>query len=269
MFLKPSVATALVLGLVLALPALGQDPKAPSQVGKPPEGINKSFEHPDVKKYVERFETEDREVYAKRQEIVEAIGLAEGMNVADVGAGTGAFTQLFAEKVGPAGKVFAVDIAPEFLEHIAVESKKQGHKQVRTVKADQESTHLPKDSVDVIFLCDVYHHLEKPSLTLKSIREALKPSGRLVVVEFDRREGKSRDFILKHVRAGKDEFLKEIQLAGFIPTELKDPPKLKENFVAAFIKLDDSPEPTTPQPPKPKTKTNTKKRSRPSPETRN
>lgn len=271
MFLKQSVATALVMGLVVALPAPGQDTKAPPKGSKPPKGINKSFEHPDVEKYLKKFETEDREVYAKRHEIVDAIGLAEGMNVADVGAGTGIFTRLFAEKVGPAGKVFAVDIAPEFLEHIAVESKKRGHSQVRTVKADQKSTHLPEDSMDVVFLCEVYHHLENPSLSLKSIREALKPSGRLVIVELDRQNGKRRDFLRKHVRANKDEFLKEIRLAGFIPTELKAPPELEENFIAAFIKLDDSPEPEVPEVLKPKTKPKTKpkKKPRPSPETRN
>ena len=200
-----------------------------------------------MKQFVNRFESEDREVYAKRQEIVDSIGLAEGMTVADVGAGTGAFTMLFAEKVGPAGKVFAVDITPEFLEHIAVESKKKGLNQVRTVKGDQESTHLPRRSVDVVFLCDVYHHLEKPNLTLASIRNALKPGGRLVIVEFDRREGKSKEFVLKHVRADKDQFVKEIQLAGFVPIELKNAPELAENFVAGFRRLDGKAKPAQPE----------------------
>ncbi len=235
MHIQKTAASVLLLGLVLVLPVRSQDAKAP------PEDINKSFQHPDVPKYVERFESEDREVFAKRREIVNAIGLAQGMNVADIGAGTGAFTYLFAEKVGPAGKVFAVDIAPEFLEHIAIEAKKRGHDQVRTVKGDQKSTHLPKNSVDVVFLCDVYHHLENPNLTLASIRNALKPGGRLVIVEFDRREGKSKEFVIKHVRASKDVFLKEIQLAGFAPIELKNAPELQENFLAGFRRLDDRP----------------------------
>ncbi len=249
MILKQLAAGVMILGLFVVSLILDEGQDAPKA---PPADINKSFEHPDVKNFVDRFESEDREVYAKRQEIVDAIGLTEGMSVADVGAGTGAFTQLFAEKVGPAGKVYAVDIAPEFLEHIAIESKKLGHDHVRTVKGDQKSTHLPKNSLDVVFLCDVYHHLEKPNLTLASIHAALKPGGRLVMVEFDRREGKSKEFILKHVRASKKVFINEIQHAGFAPTELKNAPELQENFFVGFRRLDRRPKPTTPVVPEPK-----------------
>ena len=103
-----------------------------------------------------------------------------------------------------------------------------------------------------MFLCDVYHHLEKPNLTLASIHEALKPGGRLVIVEFDRREGKSKEFILKHVRASKKVFIKEIQRAGFAPMELKGTPELAENFFVGFPGLDRRPKPTTPVVPEPK-----------------
>ena len=76
-----------------------------------------------MKGFIKKFESDDREVYAKRKEIVAALGLTPGMAVADVGAGTGLFTRLFAEKVGPTGKVYAVDIAPDFLAHIAAEAQ--------------------------------------------------------------------------------------------------------------------------------------------------
>jgi SAM-dependent methyltransferase len=204
----------------------------------PPKDINKPFENPDVATYIKAFETESREVFAKRKEIVRALGLKKGMTVADVGAGTGAFTRLVAEEVGPKGKVYAVDIAPAFLEHIAAEAKKRGHDHVATIRGTQETTNLPEDSVDVAFLVDVYHHVEKPPAVLGSIRRALRPGGHLVVVEFDRREGVSTPFVLEHIRADKETFLKEIEAAGFERVEVKDAPELKENFLARFRKVD-------------------------------
>ena len=177
--------------------------------------INEAFKKPDVKAYIKRFESDDREVYARRHEIVAALGLKPGMAVADIGAGTGLFTRLMAEKVGAEGKVYAVDIAPEFLAHIAADAKKHRRKQIVTVQGNQETTHLPRKSLDLVFLSDVYHHLERPEKMLASLRQALKPGGKLVVVEFDRVPGRSSEFVLKHVRAGKDVFIKEIESAGF------------------------------------------------------
>ena len=87
---------ALALGLLIVLPALAQEKSV-----RP--GINKPFEDPDVKEFVGKFETESREIYAKRKDIVERCKVKPGMAVADVGAGTGLFTRLFAEAVGPKG----------------------------------------------------------------------------------------------------------------------------------------------------------------------
>ena len=203
--------------------------------------INEPFRRPNVKEYLKKFEAEDRENYARRHEIVAALELAPGMAVADIGAGTGFFTRLFAERVGPGGRVYAVEIAPQFLEHIAADARKHRQTQVTTVLGSQVSTNLPKESVDLVFLSDVYHHLERPETVLASIHRALRPGGRLVVIEFDRVEGKSSAFVLKHVRAGKDVFQKEIEAAGFTPIPTPNPPRLKENFFQSFRKTPVSP----------------------------
>src|SRR5438270_1270659 len=97
-------ARCLVL-LALALPAAAQERSV-----RP--GINEPFVNPDVREFIGKFETESREVYAARQRIVAACPLRTGMAVADIGAGTGLFTRLFAAAVGPRGKVYAVDLAP-------------------------------------------------------------------------------------------------------------------------------------------------------------
>jgi ubiquinone/menaquinone biosynthesis C-methylase UbiE len=217
-------------------PATRTDPK-----------INEPFKKPDVKGFIQKFESDDREVYAKRTEVVAALGLKPGMSVADVGAGTGLFTRLFADKVGKTGRVYAVDIAPRFLAHIASDAKKRGQSQVVTLLASQLSTNLPRESVDLVFLCDVYHHLENPEKTLASIRQALKPEGRLVVIDFDRVEGRSTDFVLKHVRASQDVFRREIEAAGFWFEPVRKPPTFKENFFLRFQKSSDSPKQPTDQ----------------------
>jgi len=198
--------------------------------------INAPFRKAKVQDFVKRFETDDREVFVKRHEITRALGLKRGMSVADLGAGTGLFTRLFAEQVGPEGKVYAVDISKDFLDHIAAQAKAKGQSQVVTVRGTQDSTNLPAGSVDLVFLCDVYHHLEDHEKVLGSIHQALRPGGSLVVVEFDRVEGKSSDFVLKHIRAGQAEFRKEIESAGFETTSSPPGPKLKDNFFARFTR---------------------------------
>ncbi|MGP0068990.1 MAG: class I SAM-dependent methyltransferase [Isosphaeraceae bacterium] len=233
------IGLALVAGAsVVVLAATGGWTRTQEQKAEPrtDSKINDAFKKPDVKQFVKRFESEDRENYAQRHEIVAALNLVPGMAVADIGAGTGLFTRLFAEKVGSTGKVYAVDIAPQFLKHIADDAKKRRQDQVLTVLGSQDSTNLPRESVDLVFLSDVYHHLEKPEKTLASIHQALRPGGRLVVIEFDRVEGKSSAFVLKHVRASQAVFRKEIESAGFVAISTPNPPRLKENFFLRFEK---------------------------------
>ncbi|RUL87625.1 class I SAM-dependent methyltransferase [Tautonia sociabilis] len=224
----------LVVFLALALAA---PPAVRSQeiTGAKPE-LNDSFREPDVERYVERFESESREVFTRRDEVVRALGLEPGMDVADVGAGTGLYTIPMAAAVGPRGAVFAVDIAPNFLRYIADRAKKEGLNNVCTVLGGQDSPNLPPASVDLVFICDTYHHFENPAAMLAGIHRALRPGGRLVVIDFDRKEGVSSEFILEHVRADRQTFLSEITSAGF---ELSAPegeaaPELEENFFAVF-----------------------------------
>lgn len=200
-------------------------------------GINDPFQNPDVKKFQDTFEGESREVFAKRKEIVALVGLKPGETIADIGAGTGLFTRLFANEVGPKGKVYAVDIAEKFLEHIAKTNKDAGITNVTTVLCKPDSAELPPDSIDVAFICDTYHHFEFPSRTMASIHAALKPGGRVVLIDFRRVKGQSTDWIMNHVRAGQEVFEQEITEAGFKKVkEQKD--ALKENYLTVFQKVE-------------------------------
>lgn len=198
--------------------------------------INKSFQKPDVGSFVERFEREGREVYDHREEIIDACELKPGMVVADIGAGTGLFTRMIAPRVTDRGQVLAVDIAKEFVEHVEKSCQEEGIKNVKGVVCTSESTGLPTASVDLAFICDTYHHFEFPYKTMRSIHQALKPGGQVVLVDFDRVEGKSSDWILNHLRAGKATFVKEIELAGFEVVEERD--FLATSYWISFKKSD-------------------------------
>ena len=206
----------------------------PAQEESVRPGVNDSFRDPEVARFVERFEREGREIYDLREKIVSALDLQEGMTVADVGAGTGLFTRLFARAVGGEGKVFAVDIAPEFVEHTVKTSKEEGLDHVEGIVCKEDDAGLPDASVDLVFICDTYHHFEYPLRTMRSIHRALKPGGRVVVIDFRRIEGKSSDWILQHLRAGKEVFSREITSAGFWFEREED--LLRDNYFLVFRK---------------------------------
>jgi len=225
--MKKFVASALVLLSFVAWPALSQEKSVRPDINVP-------FQNPDLPEFLKKFEIESREIYAQRKEIVTACKLKPGMAVADIGAGTGLFTRLIAKEVGPAGKVYAVDIAKTFLEHIAKTSKDEGLKNVETVQCDQVSCKLPANSVDAVFICDTYHHFEFPQRTLASIHQALKPGGQLILIDFKRIPGESSEWTLKHVRAGQEVFTAEIKGAGF--KQLDEVKLLKDNYFVRFEK---------------------------------
>jgi ubiquinone/menaquinone biosynthesis C-methylase UbiE len=246
------LASTVVACLIAAPPAVGQAAPAKDQTaeGKVDPQINAQFQKADVEAWIKRFESEDREVFARRSEIISALGLKPGMAVADIGAGTGLFTRLMAEKVGGEGKVYAVDVSAAFLKYIAEQSRRLGQKQVATVRGTQDTTNLPPGSVDLVFFCDVYHHLEDPDPVLASIRRALRPGGALVLVEFDRARAKKGSFVTKHVRADKDQFVREIERAGFTIDPSKPAVKLAENFFVRFRKNAPPASPAKPRAPR-------------------
>lgn len=203
-------------------------------------GINDPFKDPDVQKFREVFEFESREIFAQRKDLVAACQLKPGMVIADVGAGTGLFTLLFAREVGPTGKVYAVEIAQKFLDHIQKLAKDQKLTNVHGILGSHTSTELPPDSVDVVFICDTYHHFEFPFRIMQSIHRALKSGGQVFVIDFHRIPGKSREWVLNHVRAGQDVVTREITSCGFKLVE--DLPLLKENYAMRFVKVEAAPD---------------------------
>ncbi len=226
-------AWTVIMGLVASFPIAPSCGLAQEKSVKP--GINDSFLKPNPNEFVERFEIESREVFALREEIIKTCKIEKGMTLADIGAGTGLFSRLFAKEVGSEGKVFAVDIAENFLEHIKVTSRSLELRNIEPVLCTPDSTMLPANSIDLAYICDTYHHFEFPQKTLASLHQALKPNGRVILIDFKRIKGESSDWTMNHVRAGQEVFEEEIIAAGFRKVrEHKE--LLKENYFVEFEK---------------------------------
>ncbi len=236
------LARTAALLTVLLLGACGTAPKPAAEVPAAGErsvrpGINAEYLKPDlsVSNWVERFEKEGREIYDQRARIVAAARIRPGSTVADIGAGTGLFTPLLSAATGPKGTVYAVDIVPGFLKHIAMKCELAGIRNVRTQQCTERSMSLPPDSIDTAFICDVYHHFEYPQQSLASLHAALRRNGEVLVVDFRRIPGASSDWVLNHVRAGQEVVTAEFEAAGF--RKVEESALLKDNYVVRFRKV--------------------------------
>jgi ubiquinone/menaquinone biosynthesis C-methylase UbiE len=158
------------------------------------------------------------------------------MVVADIGAGTGAFMEALSAELGGDGKLYAVDIIPKFLEHLRERAGQSGRANVVVVEGGPTQTNLPEGSVDVVFLCDVYHHFEYPSVYLRSLYRTLKPDGRMIIIEFDKIPGKTSASMLAHVRQDKPTLLAEVTAEGFVLEREITTVELEENYMLVFRK---------------------------------
>jgi SAM-dependent methyltransferase len=226
------------LGLLCLALACSSPAEAPSKLGEVSvcPGVNERFlaEDLDVEEYVEVFEGESREVFVQRERIVEALAVSSGMTVADIGAGTGLFLPDFDREVGSEGRVYAVEIAPKFLEHLRERIEREGLTQIEVVEGLEDSVELSAASVDLAFVCDTYHHFEYPQATLASLYTAIRPGGSLVILDYERIPGESEDWALEHMRAGKEVFRREIESAGFQFEREVTVEGLEANYVLRF-----------------------------------
>lgn len=149
-----------------------------------------------------------RDSWQKPHEVVMALGLRADEVVADVGAGTGYFAKRFARH---AGKVYAVDIAPKLLE-IA----KKNEPKLAIVVAAEDDPKLAAGSIDTIFVCNTLHHIEGRASYLPKLKRALKPGGRVVVLEFHKRATAVGPPV-EH-RIAEADLVKEFAAAGFKKT---------------------------------------------------
>jgi precorrin-6B methylase 2 len=126
----------------------------------------------------------ERESEENPEGALDALVIKPGMVVADVGAGTGYMSLRLAKRVGPSGKVYSEDVQPEMLRRLRQNAAEAKLNNIQTVLGSEADPKLPPDTLDLILLVDVYHELSQPQKMLRKMREALKPDGRLVLIEY-------------------------------------------------------------------------------------
>jgi ubiquinone/menaquinone biosynthesis C-methylase UbiE len=150
----------------------------------------------------------------KPEEVLKALGLQLIQKVADIGAGGGFYSLRFAEVVGTGGQVFAVETNPMFLEFIQARAKEKGLSNIETVLATKESAALPAKSLDLIFMRNVCHHLQKRVEYFRKLQDPLGKDGRIAIVEYKGGKGFSFHRLLGHY-VPKEKIIREMKEAGF------------------------------------------------------
>ena len=130
-----------------------------------------------------QLEGPDRDEWQQPERVMDALGIADGSHVADLGAGGGWFTIRLAHRVGPNGLVYAEDVQPPMIEAIKRRVEREGLRNVRTVRGSFDDPALPSQ-VDAALLVGVFGQLEKPLVFLRNVRAVLKPAGRLGIIDF-------------------------------------------------------------------------------------
>ncbi len=178
---------------------------------------NKEFTTPESRaKVAKTLADPKREERLKPKELLALLEVAPGSTVADVGTGTGMMLPHLVEAVGPSGRVLAEDIHPDFLERIEARIKSSGWSNVTPVLGTERDPKLPAGQVDLAFILDTYHHFDYPEEMLGHVARSLKSGGRLAIVDFYRRRRAAQDKDMStHVRADKDEVIKEIEGLGW------------------------------------------------------
>jgi ubiquinone/menaquinone biosynthesis C-methylase UbiE len=142
----------------------------------------------DVEHWKQVFDDPKRDAWQKPDALVAALALGPGMAVADVGAGTGYLSRRLSAAVGPTGTVFSVEVEPALVVHLRERAEAEGTANVTPVLASRDDPRLPAAGVDVVLVLDTYHHLDDRPAYVRRVARALRPGGRVIVVDWQKRK---------------------------------------------------------------------------------
>jgi len=211
---------------VASAPGPAHDPThdhAGAHAGHHGGGMHHRFEHAD--EWAKVFDDPARDAWQQPDRVIEALALAPAMVVADIGAGTGYFAVRLARAV-PAGSVIATDVEPDMVRYLTERAKREGLANLRAVATPPDSPELAPASVDRVLVVDVWHHLGDRVAYAKRLAAALRPGGRIAVVDFklDATHGPPR----KH-RLAPDQIAADLRAAG-LTAEIA-PVELSEQYI--------------------------------------
>jgi len=183
-----------------------------------PNGINKWYMGRQIAHVMSHFgiewlERKEREMEENTTQLLKNLAVQPGTVIADIGAGSGYHSALLSKMVGN-GKVYAVDVEPEMIAYLKDRIKLEGHKNIIPVLSTEQKVSLPANSIDIMLLVDVYHEFSFPHEMTLSMLEALKPGGKLVLVEF-RSEDPSVPIKTIH-KMSEQQSVKEFKASGFL-----------------------------------------------------
>lgn len=206
----------LVLGVLVGLGVLAAAGAWPAQAER---GDDATATHSfgDVARWEKVFDDPQRASWQQPATVVQALALAPGMVVADVGAGTGYFERDLSAAVGPRGVVLAVEIEPNLVTHLRARAEREGTANVTPVLGSLNDPRLPAGRIDRVLLVDTYHHISDRIGYFRRLRSALAPGGRVVIVDWEKRA----DAIgppLDH-RLAREQVVGEMEQAGYRPLD--------------------------------------------------
>jgi ubiquinone/menaquinone biosynthesis C-methylase UbiE len=171
--LKRAAALALIAGAIFAAVPHAQTQQQGGHPGRlfPPSDLG-------------LLDAPDRDLWQRPDQIMDAMGIADASVVADIGAGSGWFTIRLARRVGPQGLVYAEDVQKEMINAISRRVSREGLSNVRPVLGLKNDPRLSPNSLDAVLVVDAYHEIENRVAMLSSLARALKPQGRIGVVDF-------------------------------------------------------------------------------------
>jgi ubiquinone/menaquinone biosynthesis C-methylase UbiE len=204
---------------------------APSHAVAASDGATSHRSFADVPYWSGVFDDPTRDAWQKPDALVASLGLKPGMCVADLGAGTGYFIRRLSAAVGPTGTVLAVEVEPNLVTHLRARAEKEGTANVVPILGSLDNPRLPAGAIDVLLIVDTYHHIDGRVAYMRTQRRALRPDGRVVVVDWEKRPlpvGPEMDHKL-----AREQVIDEMQRAGYRLVE--QPPVLEHQYVLVFI----------------------------------
>ena len=180
----------------------------------------------------EWLERSERGLEEEPDKALDALGSLAGLTVADLGAGSGYFTVRLAARTGPKGRVYATDLQPEMLKLLASRLARDNVRNVTLVQGAVDDPRLPAGAIDLVLMVDVYHEFSEPQKMLRGIRAALKPGGRLVLLEY-RKEDPDVPIRFEHKMSVAEAKL-EVEAEGFTLTKVD--PRLPRQHILIFSK---------------------------------
>ncbi|HYC00875.1 MAG TPA: methyltransferase domain-containing protein [Candidatus Limnocylindrales bacterium] len=202
-------------GTPAAIAARGAD-----RGGKHGDGATSHRRFDDVEHWKSVFDDPARDEWQKPDELVGALGLQPGMNVADIGAGTGYLSRRLSAAVGEQGTVFVVEVEPNLVEHMRDRAEAEKTANVVPVLGSKDNPRLPASSIDVALFVDAYHHIDARRQYLAVLKRSLRPGARVAIVEWKAGKQPVGPQDEDH-KLAREKVLEEMRAAGFeqVPTD--------------------------------------------------